>query len=103
VPPTRKFRKVITEHTQEFTRDDLLNELDIPGMHYSDAKISVEVPTGGDYSGCTLVIGEDVPHITVSYTTTEVHPDHCLCDACICGRCGKHIDVCQCPERRRTK
>ena len=35
------------------------------------AKFTVEVPSGGDYSGETLVIGKDIPRIDVVWEDTK--------------------------------
>mgnify|MGYP001570166355 CR=1 FL=1 len=31
----------------------------------------------------------------------EEHPDHCLCDECVCSGCGNRKDACTCYPRRR--
>ena len=51
------FTEVKTTMEVALTARDIISALGLP----DDAKVFFEVPTGGDYSGCTLDIDDDTP------------------------------------------
>lgn len=59
---------IASKHTGKITLLDLREAFGLP----ADAVISVEVPSGGDYSGETLDIGSVyIPHLKVVWQETK--------------------------------
>jgi len=58
---------VVTKSVGRITARDIREMFSLP----ADAVISVEVPSGGDYSGETLDIGPDIPHLKVVWQQTK--------------------------------
>jgi hypothetical protein len=47
------------------TADDIKRKFKIPAQ----AQITMTVPGGGNWSGMSIVMGEDFPHLTVTWDT----------------------------------
>lgn len=61
-------KKITIEHIGKITLQNLREAFELP----VDAAISIQVPSGGDYSGDILGIGSVwIPHLIVSWKETK--------------------------------
>lgn len=61
----------VTTYVRELNAEDIILAFHKTGIYIPmNSQVFVNVPTGGDYSGCRLDIGKDVPLIIISTKET---------------------------------
>lgn len=68
-PPIKIIKTTHTRqvYTMQISAHAIRQNFNLP----PDAEVSVTVPSGADWSGMELTIGDDVPHVTATWETNK--------------------------------
>lgn len=69
-PPVVKAVSKVTRYEGVIPLAELKVRFNLPNQ----ARITVEIPGGGDWSGMEVAIGEEIPHLKVAWEETVTEP-----------------------------